>query len=126
MSGLTQTAYRTKLMVMESNNQIQKARDVLAKWREAAPSSMALGFADPGEGWFALDNTSGGEIAVVDTAGIARLIVGTAGNPELLDAINWLLADELSWMRDNPDGWPRKAIIDVAAAILSADERMSA
>lgn len=83
---------------------IQQARDVFAKWREEADASEAQ----------------------IDTDGELSLVDGTAGNLDLLNAIDWLLADELSWMRDNPDGWPRKAITDVAAAIIAAAERMSA
>lgn len=52
------------------------------------------------------------------------LIVGTAGNPELLDAIDRLLAEALRVQ----EGWPTaprvKDTMPLAAAIIAADERM--
>lgn len=99
---------------------IQKARDVLAKWRDEAASPLP----------WTLDDETGavddaGDVIVGlasrEVAGSAylypgddRLIVGTAGNPDLLDAIDELLAVR-----------PSHAHF-VAAAIIAADERMSA
>ncbi|PYY59983.1 hypothetical protein DEJ17_06335 [Curtobacterium sp. MCSS17_011] len=51
-----------------------------------------------------------------------RLIVGTAGNPELLDAIDGLLE---AAERYTP-GTFRVRAERIAAAIIAADERMSA
>lgn len=108
MSGLTSATYPTKLMVMENNNQIQQARDVLAKWRATPQPRLAM------------VNVMA---QALDTESDARLIVGTAGNPDLLDAIDGLL--ELA-----TDGGPAPATTRayagfIAAAIIAADERMT-
>lgn len=67
---------------------IQKARDVLKKWREE----------------------------VVHVNSVVPLVDGTAGNPALLDAIDM----ELEYGIHAPNGTTKR----IAAAILSADERM--
>lgn len=84
---------------------IQKARDVLAKWREAANQG------DP-DAWVADTND-------------AHLIVGTAGNPELLDAIDYLL--EAATIHESRSNWSGAIphAERIAAAILAADERMN-
>jgi len=94
------------------NSIIQDAREALAKWRDGSTPG-------PWEDY-------GGYVAVpgyVIANGTERdipLIVGTAGNPELLDVIDRMLQGEAD--ADIPDPY----IFDLAAAILAADERMSA
>ncbi|MBK0296523.1 hypothetical protein IAE22_31365, partial [Bacillus sp. S34] len=72
-------------------NDIQKARDVLKKWRaESLTQHWLTSIDDP-----ALESMPNGERALQFGSfalGDARLIVGTAGNPELLDAIDGMLA----------------------------------
>lgn len=82
---------------------IQKARDVLAKWRA---------------------NAMVGGVVRTDL----RLIVGTASKPDLLDAIDdCLYLAEQAIKRSVGN---RSAVVTVAervaAAIIAADERMSA
>lgn len=111
---------------------IQRARDVLAKWRVGAtPGTWEARAESP---------TMGGAEWTVRTVGIPgirmgiheyqhgstnlALIVGTAGNPDLLDAIDELLRLEA---RVEKRGGPVFANTKrIAAAIISADERMSA
>jgi len=84
-------------------NDIQQARDVLAKWREKAAGTVT----------YHGDNR--------------ELIVGTAGNPDLWDAIDAMFGSVLDWA-DVVDGeviYPEH-IERIAAAIIAADERMSA
>lgn len=80
---------------------IQKAREVLAKWRDAARN---------------------GEWSIeADTAESSWLGRGTAGNPELLDAIDRTLdASASSTELSSFDSWGKR----IAAAIIAADERM--
>lgn len=80
---------------------IQQARDVLAKWREQADSAAIIA---------ARNYTS-------DTG--ARLVVGTAGNPELWDAIDEEFA--LFAISEHP---PR-LLSRIATAIVAADDRMT-
>lgn len=108
--------------------EIQQARDVLAKWRELIwdteweidtnePfSSELVGLFVPADKEYAVKFEDGQAPHV----SVARLIVGTAGNPDLLDAIDGLLAHFLNWELP-PSDVPR-----IAAAIIAADERMSA
>lgn len=115
---------------------IQQARDVLAKWRSESalvdyqpwsirsnypPETRVLGadsddVANPGD--YAASN------AFFDSR-TARLIVGTAGNSDLLDAIDEMLA-----AADVPPVPITVPVIllakPLAAAIISADERMNA
>lgn len=81
---------------------IARARTILAKWRKAAP-------------WL------GGP--VVD--GGTPLIDGTAGNPDLIDAIDGLLEHAVTqpdrYLDSAPGGRSRR----IAAAIIAADERMT-
>jgi hypothetical protein len=83
---------------------IQQARDVLAKWRDAEPLDIAM--------FGPLDEP---------------LIVGTAGNPDLLDAIDAMLREasaDIAQYGNQPDGlWSGHKRI--AAAIIAADERMT-
>lgn len=83
---------------------IQRARDVLAKWR-----------ADGSE--FKLQG------------GLVPLIAGLGGNPELLDALDGLLAQEQrrrTSMHDNMSHELSHHATRIAAAIIAADERMNA
>lgn len=97
---------------------IRRARDVIAKWRDSAT---------PGQ-W----EDYGAYIAVpgyVVANGTARdvpLIVGTAGNPDLLDAIDKMLAsaDRSAPTTEWGDHGLRIAGQRIAAAIIAADERM--
>lgn len=112
---------------------IQRAPDVLAKWRKndfntqwevdtnTPFSADLIGlFADERKAYavkFDDDEQPDGAVA--------RLIVGTAGNPDLLDAIDAMLAMWADWSRFGyvyvPDYVER-----VAAAIVAADEQMNA
>lgn len=76
---------------------IQRARDVLKKWRKKARGTVTY------------------------RGGNMELIVGTAGNPDLLDAIDRVL--RLAYIEG---GAFHEAAAPFAAAILAADERMSA
>ena len=108
---------------------IQDARDVLAKWRAhqfdtAWEVDTNTPFSADLVGLFAPQRK---EYAVKfdddrqpDRA-VARLIVGTAGNPELLDAIDGLL-----WRGTFNDGSSGTYYAErVAETIIAADERMS-
>jgi hypothetical protein len=72
---------------------IQQARDVLAKWRDAEPLDIAM--------FGPLDEP---------------LIVGTAGNPDLLDAIDGVLE---AYIGRGCTYHP------LAAAIIAADKRVT-
>lgn len=84
-------------------NDIQKARDVLKKWRDAASDPTTWG--DPGE-WVDFHD--------------ACLVIGTAGNPDLLDAIDLVLNGYL----DIAERYRPTSINHLAAAIIAADQRM--
>lgn len=88
-----------------SAGQIQQARDALAKWREEARA---------------------GEWSIeADTAESSWLGRGTAGNPDLLDALDAVLA--AADVPAVPITVPVILLADrIAAAIIAADERMSA
>ncbi len=81
---------------------IQQARDTLAKWRTAAR-----------DGEWSIES---------DTAESSWLGRGTAGNPDLLDALDGLLQHHAE------DGWTVSAVASwvrlIAAAIVAAEERM--
>lgn len=116
-------------------NYIQQARDVLAKWRENSFSTLwevdtntpfsadLVGLFAPAQKEYVVkfDDDRQPEGAV------ANLIVGTAGNPELLDAIDGLLASAQTIAASTP-GMIRfiERADRIAAAIITADERMSA
>jgi len=116
----------------DSSSIIQQARDVLAKWRQ----------------WMSPDPWTISEAAVKDTSGTTivdygdvqnlvarhaarqnlRLIVGTAGNPDLLDAIDEIL-DRGAYEADDSSTNGRfvfRRARRIARAIVAADERMSA
>lgn len=86
---------------------IQEARDVLAKWREKAATGA----------W------TEDHIAEIRGKRDGRLIVGTAGNPDLLDAISEFLLLGLSVGSVNKQ-LGREAE-RIAAAIIAAEERMN-
>jgi uncharacterized protein YjlB len=102
-----------------TDNSIQQARDVLAKWRDG---DVLLWHCD--EHGTVLDST-GAAVVIGATEGDARLIVGTAGNPELLDAIDLLLeAGVIHESRGHYSGSTPHAE-RIAAAVIAADERMT-
>ncbi|PZE66921.1 hypothetical protein [Curtobacterium sp. MCBD17_021] len=116
---------------MTDSSIIQQARDVLGKWRKEAregrwhfaymvPSSKNLGTIDGdmerAEFYVASDVTSED----------ARLVVGTAGNPDLLDAIDGLLAATAGGLAQGFKSYPGFTYAErIAAAIIAADERMT-
>lgn len=103
-------------------NDIQQARDVLAKWRSEATEGtwehhqdgivLVNDFIHSG------DTTIAEDLFTPE----ARLIVGTAGNPDLLDAIDAFLGMVASGELRDRQGHAER----IAAAIIAADERMSA
>lgn len=101
---------------------IQKARDVLKEWRHGATEDRWVPRLTPS----VIDRLDEGE-RVVAFGGYsdadAELIVGTAGNPALLDAIDGLLEEA---QRSGLGGWLGHFAVYFAAAIIAADERMSA
>ncbi|UWD83641.1 hypothetical protein NY057_05190 [Curtobacterium flaccumfaciens] len=125
----------------EQQNDIQRARDVLAKWRTSQswfPGPWGVRNEQPGRAnWsdvvfdqqgdslFTYDEEVGDEFSPTHDAGtdptVARLIVGTAGDPDLLDAIDRVLR-----LASNEGGAFHEAAAPFASAILAADERMSA
>ena len=126
---------------MTDSSIIQQARDTLAKWRKEAtaapwrvdvfghggafvqivqPAEFQPGY-DPNR----FDNMDLDIANIEQTAGDARLIVGTAGNPDLLDAIDGLFEHCIrfpAWA----GGHMRTYTERIATAIVAADERMSA
>jgi hypothetical protein len=119
-------------------NVIQRARDVLAKWREkAAPGPWEIN-----EPLSKLNRSP--DCVSIDTADDvddprnvtyyiprweAPLIVGTAGNPELLETLDGMLAAEQrrrASMHDNLSHDLSHHAERIAAAIIAADERMNA
>lgn len=99
---------------------IQRARDVLAKWREK--NDAEPWYFDGGETIWGGDDFSVATMTSFDSD--ARLIVGTAGNPDLLDAIDAMFATYLAAHSIGPTY--RRDTERIAAAIIAADERMSA
>jgi hypothetical protein len=100
-------------------NDIQRARDVLAKWRDGDLDPWHIdesGYIDD------IDNhpVTGGA-----TEGDARLIVGTAGNPDLWDAWDGMLA-QVDLIRETCPAVLIAFANRIATAIIAADERMSA
>lgn len=100
---------------------IRRARDVLAKWRKGATEDRWV----PRLTNSVLDSLAEGE-RVVSFAGYsdADLIVGTAGNPALWDALDGMLAAEQEAQK--PHRAPNRYAERIASAIITADERMSA
>lgn len=108
-----------------SADQIQQARDVLAKWRKAATKlPWERVYSDMGTvrqestGYSVGDNIDDDD---------ARLIAGTAGNDALLVELDSLFATAQSEELRAIGLGPLLYDVDrIAAAIISADERMSA
>jgi hypothetical protein len=115
-----------------SADEIQRARDVLAKWRKEAregrwhfayliPASKNLGTIDGDmerEDFYVASDV---------TSEDARLIIGLAGNPDLLDAIDSLLAtaqrEDLRALGLGPLLYDAER---TAETIIAADDRMRA
>jgi hypothetical protein len=115
---------------MTDSSIIQDARDVLAKWRDESDSKhRAWHYADLGGPtwtiWAAGLDPEDSSVLHADSGGDARLAVGTAGNPELLDAIDAQLAYAQTVL---PNPFPEIVVWSerIAAAIVAANERMSA
>lgn len=112
---------------------IQQARDVLAKWRDRSTDGPWKYDSDAQEVW--VESPANADIIIADeglTVSDARLIVGTAGNPDLLDAIDGVLAkaqEELGWYTYEwvaiSKGVGAGALL-IADAIIAADEQMNA
>ncbi len=101
-------------------NDIQRARDVLAKWREKAGQWTYAGdFTFTGE-----DRTEPCLPLHTQWKSNARLIVGTAGNPDLLDAIDAMLSDRFLRHASTQSQF-RQHAERIAAAIIAADKRMN-
>lgn len=117
---------------MTESSIIQDARDVLANWREettAGPWSREE-MPETGENRVIREfEFFGAQIEEVAPGGVhredARLIVGTAGNPELLDAWDGMLA-QVELIREVCPAVLVAYAERIAAAIVAADERMSA
>lgn len=107
-------------------NDIQKARDVLAKWRDGTTRGPWL-YADLGGSQWTVfgahEDPFDSNIMHADSGDDAHLAVGMT-SPDLLDAIDGLLriADTRMARREEP------AFVlhaeRIAAAIIAADERM--
>jgi hypothetical protein len=103
---------------------LQQARDVLDEWRAGAT----------GDRWVprltdaVKESMRPGERVVAFggyTDGDARLIVGTSGNPELLDEIDGLLAHAIRESYFELTLYGRLAT-RIATAIVAAEKRMNA
>lgn len=108
---------------MTDNSTIQQARNVLKKWRDKNDASPW--YFDGHETVWGGDDFSVATMTSFDSD--AHLIVGTAGNPDILDAIDAMLAEaaaDIDQYGSKPDGlWNGHKRI--AAAIVAADERMT-
>jgi hypothetical protein len=115
---------------------IQQARDVLAKWREhATPGPWSREeMPETGENRVVREfEFFGSQIEPVAPGGMdsedARLIVGTAGNPDLLDALDnflWKAYRDFAYTGKLTECDEPGAVQDaerIAAAIIAADER---
>jgi hypothetical protein len=105
---------------------IEQARAVLAKWKDEAVQGpwkfnedgwLVVGAAEFGGRFADLGGDLGGDL------GTAALIVGTAGNPDLLDAIDSLLAMAAEAGEGASLATHGKRI---AVAIIAADQRIAA
>ena len=129
---------------MTDSSIIQDARDVLNTWRERAtegPWSVIDGvYSQEGMTYDGSQIEAEHEMVAMDHQDLdcgpvaplgyadARLIVGTAGNPELLDAIDLMLEVAVRIVADSPMT-PHRLVQHanrIAAAIIATDERMSA
>lgn len=105
---------------------IQQARDILAKWRSAA----ATGRWDLKFDWaqFTAESSpeENGYVGDTENPYDARLIVGIAGNPDLLNAIDGLLTHGQSAVTNPMNEFGVRDWADrIATAIIAADERMT-
>ncbi|MCS6578225.1 hypothetical protein [Curtobacterium poinsettiae] len=99
---------------------IQRARDVLAKWRK----ETTLGPWQVNRPTPEIIGQRADYVGEVKWLADLRMIVGTAGNPDLLDAIDGVLA-----AADLVGRWETEFLAHanrLAVAIIAADERMSA
>lgn len=115
---------------------IQQARDILAKWREAVESPLPWALSTDGQDSEVEDGNGASIVQLFSREaaswaglgdGDARLIVGTAGNPDLLDAIDGLLELALTY-GDLPPGSGSRFITRaerIATAVIAADEQMT-
>lgn len=120
----------------ESN--IQQARDALAKWRGNVASPLPWRIVSVDESNDAVVDAEHIGIVALSSreeessaglyAGDDVLIVGTAGNPDLLDALDELLAEALAVSFVQPHTVAtlvvQKLAERIAAAIIVANERM--
>lgn len=117
---------------------IQKARDVLAKWRKGTtPGPWAFTVdtygSDFGD-YQAAEVTNVAESVWTENDGPvapltpedASLIVGTAGNPDLLDALDQLLEAAFIHVIEHDEELIDPLVTTLAAAIIAAEKRMSA
>lgn len=100
---------------------IQQARDVLKKWRDGMTSDVWATSYDPAAYPYSAFH-AGYEVIEAATPGIARLAIGTAGNPDLLDAID----EGLRQYGTLPDRSVPSFIKRIAASIVAANEGMNA
>jgi len=112
---------------------IQQARDVLAKWAEGTtPRPWAVEeMPETGECRLVMadEDFDAPTIITVASGGMTRadaaLIVGTAGNPALWDALDGAFAKALTVIELFPGGAVAAAFVPIAEAIIAADERMT-
>lgn len=117
---------------MTETNTIQQARDALAKWRKNLTSPLPWMIEKDGQDNITVD-ANRNDLVILSSREAAswaslddddaRLIVGTAGNPDLLDAIDGLLEEA---QRSGLGGWLGHFAVYFASAIIAADERMNA
>ncbi|WIE60760.1 hypothetical protein DEI97_013520 [Curtobacterium sp. MCLR17_032] len=116
---------------------IQQARDALEKWRERAtqgPWAVIDGvYSDEGGTYDGSQIEAEHEMVAMDHQDLdcgpvaplgyadARLIVGTAGNPDLLEALD----EGLRQYGTMPERSVPTFIKRIAAAIIAADKRMT-
>jgi hypothetical protein len=104
---------------------IQQARDVLARWLGNVPTGRWEVTAD---GYVVLPTAPITHfINVASHEEVAPLIVGTAGNPDLLDALDYLLRHHgIVQTGSNVTLSTTGLLIErIAAAIIAADDRMA-
>jgi len=104
---------------MTDSSTIQQARDVLARWKaDASDLPWSL---HTSNGSNRVNESNGNEVAADLYSWDAVLIVGTAGNPDLLDAID----EGLRQYGTMPERSVPTFIKRIAAAVIIADERMT-
>lgn len=115
-------------------NDIQRARDVLAKWRNEVQSPLPWRIEGQGnEERDVVDATGDSVVSLWSREeassahlydGDDRLIVGTAGNPDLLDALDRMLERAAGQHERGYQGGWNDEMSHIAAAIIASDERM--